>query len=406
MVRARIVPATLLALLLASPAGAEEPTPPASSPFEPFSVLVRTGDTARKQGRLDDAFIAYGSALQLREDPTVRGRLGLLAASSDAVVAANSLLRALEGNGGADEAEKKAFAGAFLGVRAKVCQLLVRGNVYDAQVRIDDSISGENLGPAYKVFLAPGVHTARGKSPTAGEVTEVFDCPKGETKEVSLKWALPELPPVEPKVDATTAVIVEPPDKRRLGAKHAFETEPEEEREPIVGGVLNEQKKPWSRGSIGIGPTAVFGVATWAPAIGVVLSGTWRPVEIVSLDLDARAAWVSAIDGRRISAMTAGVLLSACVHWRWLFGCVTGHLGLYNVSFSEESYTGESFTFFRPGLGGRAGARVPVWQTLAVQFTADALGLESATTVAVGPDVVSHVPGFLGSASVGAVWEF
>ncbi len=411
MVRARIIPATLLALLLASPARAEDPTPPAPSPFDPFMVLVRTGDTARKQGRLDDAFIAYGSALQLREDPTVRGRVGLLAASSDPVVAANSLLRALEGNGGADEAEKNAFAKAFLGVRAKVCQLLVRGNVYDAQVRIDDSISGENLGPAYKVFLAPGKHTARGKSPTAGEATEVFECPKGETTEVSLKWTLPELPPVEPKADAAPAVVVESPDKRRLGAKHAFETEPEEdelpEREPIVGGVLTEQKKKRSRGSIGVGPTVVFGVATWQPALGVVLSGRWRPVEHVSLDLDGRSAWVaSGIGGEGISAMTASGLLSACGHWRWLFGCVTGHLGIIKVDFLEGTFMPKSNLFFRPGLGGRAGVRAPLWRSLGVQFSVEALALSGGVRVAVASSTVSEVPAFMGSTSAMGVWEF
>jgi hypothetical protein len=340
--------------------------------------------------------------LKLRDNPTVHGRLGLLAASSDVpAVAANSLLRAMEGNGGADDAERNAFLQAFLRVRLKVCQVRIRGSVYDAEVAIDGSISGKDTGSAFKVFVLPGKHTARGTSPTAGTANEVFDCPTGGTAEVYLKWKRIGSPPVDPP-------------ERLLRKKNPMassdEPGPEDESEkkpPIVGGVQSDQKKTGMRGSVGVGPVVVFGVASWAPAVGVAVSGSLQPMEYLSIDLDGRAAWLtSGVGGESIQAMTAGGILSLCGHWRWLFGCASAHLGVLKVDFPKERYQGGPDVFVKPGIGGRIGARFDLRGPFALQIAADVLGLSSATLIFVEDSLLVDQPAVLIGANVAGVWKF
>ncbi|MDC0741247.1 hypothetical protein [Polyangium mundeleinium] len=43
-----------------------------------FEALATMGDRARAAGRLREAAIAYGQALEVRNDPLVAGRLGVL----------------------------------------------------------------------------------------------------------------------------------------------------------------------------------------------------------------------------------------------------------------------------------------------------------------------------------------
>jgi len=186
------------------------------------------------------------------------------------------------------------------------------------------------------------------------------------------------------------------------------EDEPEK-REPIEGGVVGGPKSPSGlRKTIAVGPVMVLGVASWAPAVGAVLSGSLRPKEYASFGLEARAAWLTTgVGGEAISAMTAGGVISGCLHHRWIFGCALAHLGIMRGAFSENIYRGgATFTNFKPGAGARAGVYVKPAGSLVLQGSLDILGLSSGTKVFVGQTLlVDQPPVFIGAQFTGG-WEF
>jgi hypothetical protein len=162
-----------------------------------------------------------------------------------------------------------------------------------------------------------------------------------------------------------------------------------------------------THGSIFAGPVVVFGVASWMPAVGAVVGGSWRPNQYFSLGLEGRAAWLTVgVAGEPISAMTAGGLVSACGHVKWFFGCALGHAGVVRGEFSSGTFVGKSYVSAKVGGGGRVGAQVRLSRSLSLAGTVDALVLDSGIRVSLEGKVLVDQPAVMLGSQVLANWEF
>ncbi|TKC94690.1 tetratricopeptide repeat protein [Polyangium fumosum] len=373
------------------------------------SALVKLADSARKQGRWADAELGYREALKLRNDATVVGRLGLtLVGAGQPARGARNLMEAIERGGGVGS-ENDEFFKVFKRIRPTVCLLYVKGNLTDALVSIDGGAFHKENGSQFKLFVAPGKHVLEGKSEERGVARAERTCPEGGEATTVLLWHWPDGLPTKPERlfrHRKKGEVIPGLDDDRPADIPREEDEPPPPK-PIFGGVGGEERPVHKRGSVGGGVAVVSGVATWTPAVGVALHGSVRLHEVVSLDLDARAAWLTGgIGGRPIGGMTAGALLSVCGHWRWVFGCATGHLGAIFVDFDEARYEGRSYAFFTPGLGGRAGARIPIGDALAIRVTGDVIGLNGGIVVVADQETVADHPPVMIGGSVMGTWEF
>jgi hypothetical protein len=429
MPRAALVVAAAVAFSIAAPVHADEtraPAPAAASAASPaqtaFSTLVSLGDKAAARGNRPDALRAYLSALELQDDPTVHGRAGLIIAwAGDAERAALHLEVAIESGGGDTENERKAFREAYGSVRPQTCLLTITGNVYDAEIAIDSEAAQTRIGAAFHLYVKPGLHVVVGRSDKHGEARAEVECPKGKHGTAALQWEQrqapdPEPMPEQPYFRAPDTTPREPTRRQRVGSKWMDEVR------AIVDPPMSRQEDPFTdypgsekprtepskfRWAFGIGPTAVFGVASWAPAFGASLFGGVRFHDVFSLGLEGRAAWLtSEVANGPIAAMTAGGLLSACGHWRAFFGCGVGHLGIIRVQATSDAYKQEAFVVFTPGLGGRLGGDIPVSDAFSVRAWAEAMILPSNTLVQIGSTVYANQPPIMLGVSVAALWQF
>ncbi|MDC3952792.1 tetratricopeptide repeat protein [Polyangium jinanense] len=421
MPRAVALTALLWLPLLASIASAAEPDD--AEIDRAVAALLKVGDKARAAGNVDIAVAAYNEALDLREDPEVEARLGMLAVRlGKDLAAAQNLLMALEGGAGATLKEKEELARAFAGVRSRVCQLLILGNVFDALVFVEGSpVDGPSV-PGSTVFVKPGRTVVRGTSEAHGEVTETVDCPAGKRATANLRWKLPEPAPKvepEPAPDVTPAIEVVPSTPpaplsvTKAKADHALgiyiERDIPKQENPFAyeDPSMKPDKKPPMRGFVGLGPVVVFGAATWAPAVGASITGGLQLHEHVSLELEGRAAWLAGdVKGQPVSTMTAGGLLGLCGHWRWIYGCAVGHLGVITVNWDENTFKRDTDVGFRPGFGGRVGGRFDVGSSWGVQVAGDVLGLSRGTRIALGQTVLVEQPAIMIGTSLSAFWKF
>ncbi|TKD09915.1 hypothetical protein [Polyangium fumosum] len=396
---------------IASPAAADEPR--AAPPVPPdaladaathatFAAHVIDGDDARVAGRKTAAARSYAAALAVRHDPLIAGRLGvLLVELGRPVDAADLLLDAIQRASSASSDERQGFLKAYDAARAEVAWIDVTISHVGAKLTLDSEPRNKSGFSALSMFVTPGEHELRATLDGYEPAVVIFTARKGEQRTITL--TLRELPKPLP-----------PPERllRRRDVDRAYTVEePREDeparREPIVGGVVGQEKKPGLRGTIGAGPVVVFGVASWSPAVGGVLAGSLRPNEYVSIGVEGRAAWLtSGVQGGQINAMTAGGLLSACGHYRWFYGCVLGHLGVMSISAESASYEEKLTLSLLPGAGARLGATWNVADRFVLTASVDALGLTQGKKIVVGQTVlVDQPPVMLGAQVVGG-WEF
>ncbi|UQA60399.1 hypothetical protein [Polyangium aurulentum] len=401
-----------LALLLGSvaPAWADVPGPTvAPDAIEDaadearFTALAAKGDRERAAGRLPEAAIAYAQALGLRGDPLVAGRLGvLLVKLGRPEQAAELLLDAIQRASKTTREERQGFLRAYDEAMAQGCWVEVVISHAHTRVTLDGRSKNRAGHSAFFVFVMAGEHEVRASLEGYQDAAEKFTAIKGTDMRVPL--TLRPLPSAEP---LETLFRKRAPDPLGSIDEPGVVDEPPP-REPIYGGVEGEPRRSKVRGFLGVGPVAVLGVASWYPAVGAALSGGVRLNEYVSINADARAAWLtSGVAGEQsVSAMTAGGLLHACGHWRWLFGCLTGHLGVIKLDIEAGTYKPTSSTDVKAGMGGRAGVLFPIGDSFALQAAADAVGLSSGTSLLVGRSILVDQPAVLISAGVTGIWEF
>ncbi|MDI1442414.1 tetratricopeptide repeat protein [Polyangium sp. 6x1] len=370
-----------------------------------FQAFAALGDREAAAGRPRAAVAAYRQALKLRPDPLIAGRLGvLLVQLGKPEQATDHLLDALQLAVKATPAERKRFFEAHEVARDAGAWIEVLLSHAGVRVTIDGKPKNCVGRSSFWIFMRTGEHELRATLDGYEEAIVPFTVKKREDKQLPV--TLIPLPMPAPPAPAVYEPEKDPPKVERV----------------VVGGdaKLPKQEDPWGyedprpaqksdekRWSIGGGPVAVFGVASWMPAVGIVAEGRWRANEYVSLGLEGRAAWLTAgVADRPISAMTAGGIVSGCGHWRWLYGCAIGHIGVINIEFSRTSYEEQSSTLVKPGVGGRIGAELHVGRSVALKASIDALGLTSGLQVIVGQTRLVEQPPVLIGTQIGATWEF
>ncbi|MDI1483578.1 tetratricopeptide repeat protein [Polyangium sp. y55x31] len=396
---------------LAGSARAEEPPPKQESavpgavtPDTMFEALTAMGDLKRAAGRLTSAAMNYQKALRIRRDPVIAGRLGVLLARLGLYEeAAEHLLDGFQRGRGASPAERESFKTHYNEVLAKGSWVKVVVSHAGARLMLDER-RGVGGPTAFFVFMEPGEHTIHGNLEGFEDAEVTFTVEKGRDREVEVTFKPRPAPVVfdetspakAPLSDIAPAIVIQDPRYTRQEDPYAYAEEKLDEKEQGRG----------LHGFVGAGPVVVFGVASWNPAVGLVLTGGLRPHENVSIGIEGRAAWLtSGVADRNVAAMTAGGLLSACGHWRWLFVCALGHVGLLNVEFSSASYKPISYSNLLAGVGGRLGANLRMTRSLMLQGGVDAIGLSRGVQIVAQKTVLFEQPPVVIGAYIAGVWE-
>ena len=372
-----------------------------------FEILAEEGDRLRVAGRKIEAANAYLKALDVRHDSLVGGRLGVLLVDlGRPLKACGLLLDAIQHARNANDTEREGFHKAYDKAWREVTYLDVTISVAGSKLMLDGKPKNIDGDTRFFLFIMPGAHVLHASHEGYKDIVYSFHADKGT--DLPVKLVLEALP-------TTTAAPLEGlfrPEKRgaKIAAARKKADEPPDEPEkstPIYGGVEGAPQAEKTRMSVEGGPVVVFGVATWAPAVGAVAGVRWRLKEYFSIGIEGRAAWLtSGIKGGQINAMTAGGLASGCLHWRWFYGCAVGHLGVINVEGQKSSYKPQSDTFVKPGFGGRVGATLSLGRGFVLGGSFDAMGLDRGIRVIAGQtELVNHPPVMLGTQIVGA-WEF
>lgn len=374
-----------------------------------FTGWVHEGDEARKAGRPGLAANAYSRALEIHDDPVVAGRLGvLLVQLKKPAEAVDLLLSGIErGFLNVDKEERRLFVESYENARAQVTWLNVTISQAGASVTVDGQPRNREKFSAFAIFVMPGEHELRATLPGYKDAVISFTGKAGG--ELSVNVLLVPLPgtPVEAPKNLLR--------RRRLDREEGsaavrdldLPPDDEPEKKAIYGGVEGAERPDKPRVAVSAGPVVVFGVASWQPAVGAVAGVAWRPREYFSLGIEGRGAWLtSGVADRPISAMTAGGIASACGHWRWLFGCGLGHLGVVGIAFSDASYAEKSTTAFMPGGGVRVGASFRLGNSFMLQGALGGLVLARGIRVVAGQTTLVHQGPWMFDGQVVGGWEF
>lgn len=369
-----------------------------------FTALVSKGDRERAAGRLAEAVMAYAEAFKMKADPVVGGRLGaLLVSLGNPTQAADLLLDAIDRGQGVSAEERHAWLTAYDKARAEVCRIEVTVSEAHALVTLDGAPKNRDGLTGFTLFVPSGAHELRASLKGFEDAVIDFNAIKGGTMQYTLVLrALPTFTPIE-----TPERLLRRP-KLDLAANPELPPEDEPSKtEPIRGGVAGEDARSEGRGSVYAGPVVVFGVMSWSPAVGPVIGASYRPNAWVSIGAEGRAAWLTTgVGGKPISAMTAGGLATVCGHYRWAFGCAVGHLGIFRMLPSERGYLPTEFVNFKPGVGGRVGAKARLARKFSLHGSFDILGLTSGTKVGVEDQIIVDQPAVMMGLQVGGGWEF
>ena len=361
MRRIALLLSTLLAVGVASPTStfAADPAPSSPAPAPDFAALVKKGDQARIAGKWSVALEAYSNALEIRPDPLVAGRLGLvLNEFREYDVAAGKLLLAIEKGAGANDVERTRFFQAYLIAKNQACRLDVTIDQNRAKFEIDGEpwLDGSS---EFWTFVKPGKHKLRVSLEGFEDETREIDATKGG--QIPLAFSLR---PVKP---------AEEPAKKPDPEPEPLKSESKKPEEKPVPEVKNDKPLPPTNSTrnngsfvVGFGAGFVFG-ATPTPAVGPNLFGAWRSRSWWEVGVDARAAWTFGKD--ELSPNTQFVTWSAmfvpCGRWRnRLLGCLLAQID--GVARDDGSNAG-----LLPGFGLRGGVEFKTHAHVDVQLLGD-----------------------------------
>jgi hypothetical protein len=384
----------------------EIPTPPetmldAAKEAE-FLANVAIGDRERAAGHVPEAAIAYARALHIRKDPVVGGRLGVLLVQAEKYAQAADLLSIALKYAQAPAAEREAFFRAHEIARRHGAWVDVVVSEAGAAVALDGE--ARNLGKysAFSIFVLAGEHRLTAVLEGFYDATVPFTVRARENMrvEIELRSLFKRLErDKKPRNIASTATST-----NVYGDPNYNPKEDPTHEDPKV---TKPKGASPTHGSIFAGPVVVFGVASWMPAVGAVVGGSWRPNQYFSLGLEGRAAWLTVgVADEPISAMTAGGLVSACGYIKWFFGCGLGYVGTTHISSSPESFIERSDWAAKLGFGGRAGARMRLSRSFSLAGTFDVLTLNTRDVVSLEGTVLADQPPIMLSTQLLAGWEF
>lgn len=356
------------ALLLCAAPGAAQGHPPPPAAADPaaearFLALKATGDAARARGQITRATQAYLDALAIRKDPTVHGRLGMVAAKAGAHdAAAFHLLIALQRNGGT-KAERAEFAAQFALVRPKVCLVHFEINVQGADLKVDGRRFLARGGYDF-YFVSPGAHTAHASAPGYKDAFAHFEAPEGGETTVPLTLERPALPPGSAGGDK---IAVERASQLRIrvpalvsGSYPQPGANPPREQQPFRAEVgLGAAVSPYGMPSVGVGGNAFVGLR-------------WQRVTVAA-DIRGLITPASGIGDRQIPGRATLWTGSAvpCIIASFVDICGTLNLSIMTLDI-DSMLALRSWDGFSTGIGIRAAARLPMSERFTAVFYGDA----------------------------------
>jgi len=338
----------LFAILLSMPAHADQgPEVSAERDSVQFAKLVDAGDRARRARQYSTAITSYSEALDIRSDPAVNGRLGLvLLEIGEHAAAAEHLLQAIT-KAQASAGLMQQFHAGFARVRPKVCFVEVFVSEGAANIEIDGELEPTSDHNAFHVFVTGGQHTFRAKLEGFEDATETVDAPAGGELQVRLNLkALPPAPPPPPPVQVAPVPNPEP-------------------ILPVVVKPANRLSDSYAHFYLGAGAVFVVG-ATPGGALGPQITGGIRR-GFFSVNVDALFAFSLATPDRApdLQIMTWAITLRPCAHHTFLFGCGLVQVdGLQSLSENSENFVHQA----RLGGGVRGGVQLVLRKRVLLQL--------------------------------------
>lgn len=406
--RLRIALAILLAF--SSTAHAQEvPTPPevmldAANEAE-FFASVAIGDRERAAGHVPEAAIAYARALHIRRDPVVAGRLGVLLVQAEKYGQAADLLDIALKHAKAPLAEREGYFRAYEEARKHGAWVDIIISEAGATIALDGQPRNQGGYSAFSIFVVAGEHRLTAILDGFYDATVPFTVRAGEDMKVAVN-----LRPLFQRIERPSPDRKAPPSAPStnvVGDPNYDRNEDPFYEDPKLRKTKDAEEARPIRGSIFAGPVVVFGVASWMPAVGGVIGGSWRPNQYFSLGLEGRAAWLTTgVGGEPISAMTAGGLLSACGHVNWFFGCALGHVGVVRGQTSGATFLSESYSSLKIGVGGRVGLQKRLTRSFSLSGMVDAVALNSGIRVRLGDLVLVDQPPVMLGVQLFGGWDF
>ncbi|MDI1432151.1 PEGA domain-containing protein [Polyangium sorediatum] len=199
-----------------SPAWAESPIDTTEEGEESaedmrFRALASLGDGERTAGHLRAAARAYMAALDVRSDPLVGGRLGVLFVQLGRPELAPELLLDAIHRASTTPKEREGFFKAHEAARAQGSWIELIVSHAGAQVTLDGEPKDTGGHTASWFFVRAGEHVVRAKLDGYEEAVETFTALKGEDRPVRITLKpLPAPPPSEPAVYAPESVTSRP----------------------------------------------------------------------------------------------------------------------------------------------------------------------------------------------------
>lgn len=334
-----------------------------------FHALVKDAVRAVNDGRLNDAVKAYNAALDIRSDPLIAGRLGLILAMFDApsnqVAAAINLYRAISEHAGTSRSERKTFFDAFDLAQTRICRVDITTSDVNSFVQIDDEEPHKSNG-AFWHYIEPGIHEIIGTLEGRDSIRKTVECPKGKKIEVYLNFpgGVTEVKTVEKVRDRM--VFVESPSPMSNADQISRSDTPKH-----------------ARLKFDAGPAMVFGVAP-TPAFGVSLSSLYDFGNI-AVNLTTRAVYaIEPFNGQPLDRFSFSALAGPCKTWGWFRACGFAGINLIKsrvtVSVPDDFYTtGQAV----PGFGIGIGTRHSFGRRLRLYANGDAMILTEATEATV-----------------------
>jgi enamine deaminase RidA (YjgF/YER057c/UK114 family) len=389
----------LAALFVALPARAgDPPTASTASNAPDFAAHVRAGDRARAQGRWTEAVLAYVEALRLKDDPVVSGRLGLvLARLGENRRAANMLVRAVEDQAVLAPAERVEVLKAWESVRARVCRLTITVNQMGADVFVDGTLVDEASPGGIVLFVDPGEHKITAKLKGFHEASANVAAEKAGVATAAL-----DLRPLEPPASSSPTVPPNSSVSRSQGmATDVLKAEGPQEAMPKP----TATPQPW-RIVVGAGPAVLWGLAP-SPVVGpsVSVSVRW---EAVSAGGAVRAMWSLPVgqEGPVIGVGAYGATAHGCGHWGPAFGCALFQLAAIELGARTGASQGSTGMIIVPALGLSGGLEVPERSRIQARIRGEVSSALRRPGTSVEGRLVWDSPGFVGGATIEAVFAF
>jgi hypothetical protein len=320
-----------------------------------FAELVTIGDRARLARRINDALKAYNNALDIRRDPAVRGRIGLILLELGSHAgAAEHLLNAIT-KAQAPPYLMRQFHEGFARVRPKVCSVEVFVSEQGADVLIDVDQKLESESNGFHVFVPAGLHTFQAKLKGFEDGIETIDVPLGG--ELQVRLLLKPLPPPPPPP-------VHVPPLPNLDTKPSALVKPH-----------TSLSDSYTHFSLGAGLVFVLGAGPGV-AVGPQISGGIRR-GFFSLNVDTRVAWATGTLERapKTQLMTWAVGVRPCAHYPFLFGC--GVLQVDGLNSASEGFTSQTLC----GGGVRGGVEMDLRKPVRLHLWGEGIGHSKGNSV-------------------------